>query len=205
LLNSSSEYLHKSLKKSESEKIPLKGGVQVLPVQWRKQISAPLTKEDSVDDPGVLLSDIALPGIQMIRTLISDLVLDVLLYMTVKYKKNMIEKLVDECNRLVKLYRRHNPNFKGKISIYGHCLIMYRHNPNFKGKISIYGHCLIMSILVYDVLCYQHNLIQKKSQTAELSDLINSPTNMIDKGIMEGTEMLSIKSFDFDVDHFFGI
>jgi hypothetical protein len=121
MLKSSSEYLHRSLKKSEAEKIPLKGGVQVLPVQWRKQICAPLTKHNSVaDDPGVLLSDIALPGIQVIRTLISDLVLDVLLYMTLKYKQNMIEKLVDECNRLVNLYRQNNPNFKGKISLYGY-------------------------------------------------------------------------------------
>lgn len=120
MIQLSSEHLKKSLPKTDADKIPLKGGVQVLPVQWRKQISSPASKGDTGDNEDVpILADIALPGIPIIRTLISDLILDVLLYMTPKYREEIIMKITAECNRLVALYKKNNPDFKGKISIYG--------------------------------------------------------------------------------------
>jgi hypothetical protein len=60
-----------------------------------------------------------LDGIPGIRTLVSDVILDVLLYMTPKYRQEMIHQVTKECNRIVALYKERNPAFEGKISIYG--------------------------------------------------------------------------------------
>jgi hypothetical protein len=77
MLKQSSEHLRKSLKPADASKIPKKGGVQVLPIQWRKQINDPLSVASEVaEEDATILADIALPGIAIIRTLISDLVLD---------------------------------------------------------------------------------------------------------------------------------
>ncbi|KAI8051009.1 DDHD domain-containing protein [Syncephalis plumigaleata] len=85
------------------------------------------------------LSSITLSGIPAIRTLVSDVLLDVLLYMTPKYRRQMYDALIEELNRIYRLFLRRNPNFL----LNG-------------GRISILGHSL-GSVLSFDILCAQRS------------------------------------------------
>jgi hypothetical protein len=42
--------------------------------------------------------------------------------MTPKHRLHMISQVTAECNRVINLYKKNNPDFNGKISIYGHSL-----------------------------------------------------------------------------------
>ncbi|KAJ3033967.1 hypothetical protein HDV00_005610 [Rhizophlyctis rosea] len=54
--------------------------------------------------------------------------------MTPKYRQEMVNHVTRELNRIVRLYRQHNPDFNGKVSLYGHSL---------------------GSLLAFDILCHQ--------------------------------------------------
>jgi len=56
------------------------------------------------------------------RSLITDLALDILLYQSPAYKGHITRIVHDECNRIFKLFKTRNPNFKGKVSLMGHSL-----------------------------------------------------------------------------------
>lgn len=70
-------HLKQTLAKDDADKIPLKGGVQVLPIQWRHKVGFAVSAEDKGDDETKLsLNDISLEGIPAIRTIVSDVLLD---------------------------------------------------------------------------------------------------------------------------------
>lgn len=52
----------------------------------------------------------------------TDLALDVLLYQSTTYREHIIQTVLAECNRIYALFRKRNPNFKGKVSLVGHSL-----------------------------------------------------------------------------------
>lgn len=60
-------------------------------------------------------------GVAFARSLISDLALDVLLYQS-SYREQISKIVLEESNRIVKLYKQRNPDFKGKIHLIGHSL-----------------------------------------------------------------------------------
>ncbi|KFA60055.1 hypothetical protein S40285_09114 [Stachybotrys chlorohalonatus IBT 40285] len=105
--------------------------VQVLPVCWRHLLDFPKQRgkksehdlgdadTDEVDYPS--LEDITIEGVAFARSLISDLALDVLLYQSA-YREEITMIVLSECNRIVRLFRERNPDFKGKIHIMGHSL-----------------------------------------------------------------------------------
>lgn len=106
--------------------------VQVLPVCWRHLIEFPRRRQrkgeqdlgdnatDEVDQyPS--LEDITVEGVAFVRSLISDLALDVLLYQSA-YREEISRVVVAETNRILKLFRERNPEFKGKIHLMGHSL-----------------------------------------------------------------------------------
>jgi hypothetical protein len=109
--------------------IPVNGGIQVLPVLWRHFLNIPISRSnDNLNDVDQnRLDDIVLDGIPGIRTLVSDVIFDgkniililVLLYLTPKYRQEMIYQVTKECNRIVALYKERNPSADYKISIYG--------------------------------------------------------------------------------------
>ncbi|KAI9205292.1 DDHD domain-containing protein [Polychytrium aggregatum] len=143
-----------SVKKPVLPGMPVGGGVQVLPVQWRHLIQfgqrkskSDLAARDGDDrlggdgqaGPGtgtgdaegaqqtdeeeeLTLEDITLDGVPSIRMLVSDVIVDVLLYMTPKYRQEMVFRVADELNRMYRLFVCRNPKFTGKFSIYGHSL-----------------------------------------------------------------------------------
>ncbi|KAG0236411.1 hypothetical protein BGW42_003569 [Actinomortierella wolfii] len=114
---------------------PVGSGVQVLPVEWRRQITFGMANDDEelqrdlstpeAEEGKPTLEDIMPDGVPTIRMLVSDVLMDVLLYMTPNYKRNMMEVVTAELNRVYRLFIKHNPDFiarGGKVSILGHSL-----------------------------------------------------------------------------------
>ncbi|CAI2174844.1 19018_t:CDS:10 [Funneliformis geosporum] len=148
---SKSEFNSDRRNSSNSEKSINKfgNGVQVLPIQWRQEIKFGMASEDEnvQRDLGMpnaeesqiqtTLDEITLEGVPTLRMLISDVLMDVLLYMTPKYRELMINTVTKEANRVYNLFIERNPKFVEN-----------------GGKISIYGHSL-GSVLAFDVLCHQ--------------------------------------------------
>ncbi|KAL2859949.1 DDHD family phospholipase [Aspergillus lucknowensis] len=108
--------------------------VQVLPVCWRHLLEFPYQKlgqtrkeldladaDTLEDDLYPTLSDITLESVPAVRNLISDLAVDVLLYQS-KYCEHICSIVKQECNRIVELYKKRNPTFKGSVSLCGHSL-----------------------------------------------------------------------------------
>ncbi|KAF9121398.1 hypothetical protein BGW39_010564 [Mortierella sp. 14UC] len=116
--------------------IPSGSGVQVLPVEWRRQIVFGMANDDDKDLQRDLstpeaeegcptMDDIMLDGVPTIRMLVSDVLMDVLLYMTPNYKRKMMEVVTAELNSVYQKFIQHNPDFirrGGKVSILGHSL-----------------------------------------------------------------------------------
>ncbi|KAI1430964.1 DDHD domain-containing protein [Xylaria sp. CBS 124048] len=120
--------------------------IQVLPVCWRHMLDFPKTREKKGEtDLGDMseeendypsLEDITIEGMAFARSLISDLALDVLLYQSA-YREQITEIVLNESNRIYKLFRERNPEFKGKVHIIGHSL---------------------GSAIMFDILCRQKEL-----------------------------------------------
>ncbi|KAF9100518.1 hypothetical protein BGX29_006517 [Mortierella sp. GBA35] len=116
--------------------MPSGSGVQVLPVEWRRQIVFGMATDEEEDLQRDLstpeaeegcptMDDIMLDGVPTIRMLVSDVLMDVLLYMTPNYKRKMMEVVTGELNNVYKKFIHHNPDFirrGGKVSILGHSL-----------------------------------------------------------------------------------
>ncbi|KAJ5547019.1 hypothetical protein N7494_004604 [Penicillium frequentans] len=108
--------------------------VQVLPVCWRHLLDFPyrgvrqnrkeldLTDADTLEDDAYpSLADITLESVPAVRNLISDLAMDVLLYQS-GYCEHISNIVKQECNRILQLYKKRNPSFKGSVSLCGHSL-----------------------------------------------------------------------------------
>lgn len=68
------------------------------------------------------LADITVEGVPSIRSLITDLALDILLYQSPTYKEHISRTVLEECNRIYALFKKRNPGFKGSVSLVGHSL-----------------------------------------------------------------------------------
>ncbi|CAH8360023.1 unnamed protein product [Eruca vesicaria subsp. sativa] len=102
--------------------------VLFIPCQWRKGLK--LSGEAAVDK-------CTLDGVRRLREMLSATVHDVLYYMSPIYCQAIIDSVSSQLNKLYLKFRKRNPGYDGKISIYGHSL---------------------GSVLSYDILCHQHNL-----------------------------------------------
>ncbi|KAI1363048.1 DDHD domain-containing protein [Xylaria arbuscula] len=116
---------------SDTPEGPGNSKIQVLPVCWRHLLDFPKRREKKgetdlgdvtqEDDDYPSLEDITVEGMAFARSLISDLALDVLLYQSA-YREQITEIVLKESNRIYKLFRERNPEFKGKVHIIGHSL-----------------------------------------------------------------------------------
>ncbi|KAI7897845.1 uncharacterized protein BX663DRAFT_444322 [Cokeromyces recurvatus] len=109
-------------------------GIQILPIMWRQDIKFGMAADDEgyeadlgtmgVDDGCPTLDELTLEGVPNIRTVISDVLMDVPLYMTPRYRELMTQIIAKELNRVYYLFCMRNPEFaeKGKVSIFGHSL-----------------------------------------------------------------------------------
>ena len=120
---------------SEVEKPQKNCRVQVLPIFWRHLLDFPHQgvkhnrREHDIadvpmeeDDEYPSLESITVEGVPALRNIVADLALDILLYQTPAYKDHITRIVVKESNRILKLFKKRNPSFNGKISIIGHSL-----------------------------------------------------------------------------------
>ncbi|KAF7126096.1 hypothetical protein CNMCM5793_002518 [Aspergillus hiratsukae] len=104
------------------------GGIMALPVNWRSTLSlADGSLESEVsDDPSAnhfSLNDITPETIPAVRSLISDVMLDIPYYLS-HHKPKMIQAVVKEANRIFRLWCKNNPGFQqyGRVHLIAHSL-----------------------------------------------------------------------------------
>ncbi|KAL0091653.1 DDHD domain-containing protein [Phycomyces blakesleeanus] len=109
-------------------------GIQVLPVLWRQDIRFGIASDNEggeadlgmlePDDGCPTLDELTLDGVPNIRNIVSDVLMDIPLYMTPRYREQMTQTIAKEINRVYKLFVQRNPDFLdgGRVSIYGHSL-----------------------------------------------------------------------------------
>lgn len=129
---------------AEVDKLSKNCRIQVLPICWRHLLDFPkqALKQNRKDhDLGeVDEEDVVYPSIDDItvnnvfRSLITDLALDILLYQSPAYKGHITRIVLEECNRIYRLFKQRNPTFNGKVSLMGHSL---------------------GSAIMFDILCHQ--------------------------------------------------
>ncbi|KAF2661760.1 DDHD domain-containing protein [Lophiostoma macrostomum CBS 122681] len=108
--------------------------IQVVPICWRHLLDFPkhslkhnrkehdLGDLDFEDHEYPSLDDITVEGVPAVRNLITDLALDILLYQSPAYKSFITRIVLQECNRIYRLFKERNPSFQGKVSLVGHSL-----------------------------------------------------------------------------------
>lgn len=106
--------------------------LQVLPLIWRHDIQFGMTREDverlkpgsSNGGQDVSLEDITVDGIGPLRSVIADVVLDVLLYYQPAYHAQIIEATVRQLNQIYNKFCERNPEFakNPRVSVVGHSL-----------------------------------------------------------------------------------
>ncbi|CAI7795361.1 unnamed protein product, partial [Closterium sp. NIES-53] len=96
-----------------------------IPCQWRRGMA--LASEAVVEG-------ITLEGVRALRDAVSATVHDVLYYMSPAYCQTIIHSLTSSLNRLYRKFKRRNPLFNGRVSVFGHSL---------------------GSVLLHDILCHQ--------------------------------------------------
>ncbi|KAK4152135.1 DDHD domain-containing protein [Chaetomidium leptoderma] len=159
--------------------------VQVLPVIWRHLLDFPKRKpkrgehdlgeipDEEEDYPS--LEDITVEGIAFARSLIADLALDVLLYQSA-YREQIADIVLRESNRIYKIFKARNPEFKGKVHIVGHSL---------------------GSAIMFDILCRQKE--NARNTESPRNPLRFWPTSQDRYESKEPKDL----AFDFEVDDFY--
>ncbi|KAG2175583.1 hypothetical protein INT43_001230 [Umbelopsis isabellina] len=137
-------------------------GIQVLPIHWRQDIVFGMASEEEgveadlgmpeADDGQPTLAELTLDGVPNIRTVVSDVLLDIPLYMTPKYRDQMMAIITKEINRVYQLFIQRNPEFLQR-----------------RGKVSIYGHSL-GSLLAFDVLAVQPFTINQHESVSAIDE-----------------------------------
>ncbi|KAG0186029.1 hypothetical protein DFQ28_008421 [Apophysomyces sp. BC1034] len=100
-------------------------GIQVLPILWRQDIKFGMASDDEdgaeadlgmleADDGCPTLDELTLDGVPNIRTVVSDVLMDVPLYMTPRYRELMTTIISKEINRVYRIYTQRNPDFTEK-------------------------------------------------------------------------------------------
>ncbi|KAM3081184.1 hypothetical protein ACMFMF_003100 [Clarireedia jacksonii] len=170
----------------EIDKLPKNCKVQVLPVCWRHLLDFPrkgvrqTRKEHDLgdafgdDDEYPSLDDITVEGVPFVRSLITDLALDILLYQSA-YREHISTIVLTEANRIYNLFRQRNPEFKGKVSLVGHSL---------------------GSAILFDILCRQKES-KHPSSNAHHPYYKNRQTQASNANPHKGLE------FDFEVEDFY--
>ena len=122
------------------------GGIAVLPINWRSKFNysgggAIITGQHLKPSDGsshLTLEEITPRSIPAVRSLISDVLLDIPFYMS-SHKEKMLEAVIKEANRIYRLWCHNNPEFqkRGRVHLIGHslgsalCLDILSRQPTF--------------------------------------------------------------------------
>lgn len=130
-------------------------GIMVLPVNWRLNISfedeGSKTRKAPASENNYGLADITPDTLPAVRSLISDVMLDIPYYLS-HHKAKMISAVVTEANRVYRLWCRNNPGFREN------------------GKVHLVAHSL-GSVMAMDILSQQPTIVPKTL------DLTNGPVS----------------------------
>ncbi|CAF1101258.1 unnamed protein product [Brachionus calyciflorus] len=159
--------------KNHIEEKKLNGRVEFLPISWHEE----LHEQTGVDER---LKPLTLSSIPKLRQFSNSTILDVLFYTSPIYCQTIISKVGNELNRLVRIFLKKNPYFKGTVSLIGHSL---------------------GSLIVYDLLSHQADeedlkeeiKVQKQKSTENLQDLLNR-LNLIEFKSLFDKEKITIES-----------
>jgi hypothetical protein len=104
------------------------GGIMALPVNWRTTLSLedPALDTPDTEDPAsnnFTLADITPETLPAVRSLISDVMLDIPYYLS-HHKPKMIKAVAKEANRIYRLWCKNNPGFQdnGRVHLLAHSL-----------------------------------------------------------------------------------
>lgn len=107
---------------------PDHGGIMVLPVNWRSTVSLADADVDSLNPEDSTanhysLNDITPSTIPAVRTLVSDVMLDIPYYLS-HHKQKMVRAVIKEANRIYRLWCKNNPGFhqNGRVHLVAHSL-----------------------------------------------------------------------------------
>lgn len=97
--------------------------IQVLPISWRHQVEFHPGKPFKGEKNSLpSLNQLNIDGVRPLRNVIGDVALDVLLFYEPQYLKQILSAVLSELNRVYKLYKEQNPDFDGKVHLFGHSL-----------------------------------------------------------------------------------
>lgn len=101
--------------------------IQTLPISWRHRISFHPRRPSAYDNKSEShrlpsLSQINVEGIKPLRNVVGDVILDVLLYYEPLHLKQILNAVLSELNHVYKCYKERNPDFNGKVHLFGHSL-----------------------------------------------------------------------------------
>lgn len=101
--------------------------IQVLPISWRHLVSFQPEKpfsltNDTGEEKFPSLSQLNVDGVKPLRNMVGDVILDVLLYYEPRYIEEIMKAVVSEISRVYKLFLERNPDFDGKVHVFGHSL-----------------------------------------------------------------------------------
>eukprot|EP00884_Botryococcus_braunii_P003989 jgi/Botrbrau1/13591/Bobra.0307s0010.1 len=102
--------------------------VEVLPIQWRKNLNL---------DADLQAEALMPAGVRSLRSMLHATCVEVVMYLTPLHCQDMLNSVVDGCNFQFARFKQRNPEFKGKVSILAHSL---------------------GTVLSYDILCNQPHL-----------------------------------------------
>jgi hypothetical protein len=116
--------------------------------------------------------------VPFVRSLITDLALDILLYQS-GYREHISGIVLTECNRIYKLFLERNPNFDGKVSLIGHSL---------------------GSAIIFDILCRQKEDVEVHASQHHKKFYHNRPGVQV-ANKKDGKTL----KFNFKVDDFYAL
>ncbi|RKF57272.1 putative phospholipase [Erysiphe neolycopersici] len=119
-------------------------GIMVLPVNWRTNLSfedGGLKKDDEHLKMDYSLRDVTQDSLPAVRQMITDVMLDIPYYMS-KHKPKMIQAVIQEANRIYRLWCKNNRDFEKK------------------GRVHLIAHSL-GSVMVLEILSKQPTLVPK--------------------------------------------
>jgi hypothetical protein len=99
-------------------------GIMVLPVNWRLTVSFDEDAESGkLNENKYQLKDVTPDSLQGVRSLISDVMLDIPYYLS-HHKEKMTSAVIREANRVYRLWCRNNPGFEeyGRVHLIAHSL-----------------------------------------------------------------------------------
>ncbi|KPI39169.1 putative phospholipase [Cyphellophora attinorum] len=97
--------------------------MMVLPVNWRLTVSFDDKEEERSEEERFGLEDITPDTLPAVRSIISDVMLDIPYYMS-HHKEKMTSAVIREANRVYRLWCRNNPGFRehGRVHLIAHSL-----------------------------------------------------------------------------------